>query len=107
MFRHCDLEQKGFVKTVDFSKFLQGIKHGLSKTRVQRFILLIDEDNTGIIQQHDYYQTLEAYKILTIKPQTQGRPFEQQCLFKLGALLIQKRIHPENAFGLCDQYGTK
>ena len=49
LFRHCDFEQKGFLKTADFSKFLMKVKHSCSKQMISKFISLIDEENVGII----------------------------------------------------------
>ena len=60
LFRHCDNEEKGFIKTTKFLEFLIKIKHGVSRKTIEKsFILLL------LIQKGSFFFQMKTKQVLS------------------------------------------
>jgi len=63
LYRAADVSHYKEIRTNEFKLFLEKIRLPLAKTKISRVIYVLDEDHTGIIEEQEYLNVLEAYGI--------------------------------------------
>jgi len=104
-FRAADSDSDDFVSCDDFIQFLNALKIELTQAQKSRLLLILDEDCSGKIEKHDFYNALAAYRVSAEHHNQSARTYEQSVLVKFAKLMQHREIQPEEIFNLCDTDG--
>ena len=105
-YRAADIDCDGKITFEEIVKFLNDMKVSLPKSMVSRFMLIIDEDCSGVIEQKEYYHALTAYHVDRENHWTSSRSYEEEVLLKFVKIMDSRGIEPEEIFNLCDSDGS-
>ena len=101
-FRAADTDSDGKVSHTELKNFLASLQLSIPPSYISKFLLILDEDCSGIITQEEYYKTLSAFQIGKEQHSASGRGFQHETLIKFSDILKKREIEADELFNLCD-----
>jgi len=106
-YRTCDPGYKKSISVESFKAMLANFNLQLSRGQISRLVLILDEDMEGNITLEEYYDALEAYacageKHTALDGSDHYVNFQHRAVFKLLAILKDRRISHRELFRSCD-----
>ena len=101
-FRAADTDSDGNVTRVELKVFLENLQLSIPTSYITRFLLLVDEDCSGIVTSTEFYRTLVAFQIEQEPHSNSGRALQQEALAKFTDILNKREIGADEMFNLCD-----
>ena len=105
-FRGADTNSSGSVSCEDFLKFISKMNIGVTQAQTSRFLMILDEDFSGFIEQKEYYDALASYNVGSERHRSGARTFEQETLLKFTQVFERRQIEPVEIFNMCDVDGS-
>ena len=104
LYRACDRDSNGSVYLDDFKHFLKRLNLRITASQLNRFLLMLDEDCTGIISREEYMDALASYGVGSERDaeRNNAQTYEQECMLRFAASLKQQDINPEEVCNFCD-----
>ncbi|OMJ73061.1 hypothetical protein SteCoe_28338 [Stentor coeruleus] len=106
-FRAADKDSDGRVTFNDFLSFLNGLDMNIPRSYLTRFVLIVDEDCSGVITKDEFYKTLSAFQVNSESQNVLNASFQQEVLIKLTDSCLKRDISPEALFMKIDTDGSE
>lgn len=101
-FRAADVDYDGKITFEELLKFFNDLKVELPKSYINRFMLIVDEDCSGVIEKKEFNAALTAYHVSSEDHWKSIRSYQEEVLLKFVKILDSRGIEPEEIFNLCD-----
>lgn len=106
-FRASDTDSDGRVTFNDFLNFLNKLDLNIPRSYLTRFVLIVDEDCSGVITKDEFYKTLSAFQVNSESQNALSKAFQQEVLIKLTDACLKRDISPEALFMKIDIDGSE